>query len=202
MNSKIRRDDENKASIISRILDKFFYVKTKDFERIFDKERQVLGIDTIFSLNDKRYICDEKAAIRYANRNLRTFSFELSFIDRSGHIKDGWLLDKNKVNDSFMLIWIDKAKKSDFTSEDDILELEIALISKDRIIRYLDMCGLSSSVLTNVKNDILDKKLNSIYVENFKFICSKQLAEKPINVLINRHDLIKISDFNCKIYMH
>ena len=38
-----------------------------------------------------------------------------------------------------------------------------------------------------------------LYKNGCKFVCSRFLYEKPVNVLISRRDLIKISVFNEKI---
>ena len=93
MGSKLRNEDERCSNIVSNFLDEHFYLKKcTNFQRIEDKNNQIKGIDTIFELNGNQYICDEKAAIRYVNKPLKTFSMELSFIDRSGCSHDGWLL--------------------------------------------------------------------------------------------------------------
>ena len=123
MGSLLRKEDEKCSEIVSNFLDKNFYNKCKTFERINDKVNQVKGIDVIFELNDKKYVCDEKAAIRYVNRYLNTFAMELSFINRNNTLNNGWLLDDNKINDSFLLIYIDKAKNDILQNEDDIEEI-------------------------------------------------------------------------------
>ena len=73
-NNKIRKEDEKCADIVSKFLEKHFYNKVENYEKIDDKEQQVKGVDVIFILNGKQYVCDEKAAIRYVNKNLQTFA--------------------------------------------------------------------------------------------------------------------------------
>ena len=199
--SKLRKEDERCADIVSRFLDKNFYNGVKDFQRIEDVQRQVKGIDVIFNFKDKNYVCDEKAAIRYINKGLGTFSLELSFIDRGGNIHDGWLLDENKVNNSFLFIWIDKADKDILFHESEIKELEIALVDRDKIIRYLESLGWDADKLLIKGEKMRDDETEyggNIYKHGCKFVCSRHLVEQPVNVLLSRDILKKISDFTYK----
>ena len=60
----------------------------------------------IIETTDKSYIIDEKAAIRWVG--LKTFALELSFLGRNDQIRTGWLLDKSKINDYFVFVWINE----------------------------------------------------------------------------------------------
>lgn len=199
----LRKEDEKCSDIVSEFLDEHFYLKRCSlFERIYDKRRQIQGIDVIFSLNDIEYICDEKAAIRYVNKNLRTFSLELSFKDRGGNLHDGWLVDDTKINNSFLFIWIDRAKHDILTSKDDIQEIEIALVSKKSIIEYLESIGWTVSHLLKKSELVREDKseyCGNLYEDGCKFVCSKFLYEKPVNVLVSRNILKKISVYKEKI---
>ena len=206
MSSLLRKEDEKCSNIVSDFLDEHFYLKkTELFERINDKERQIQGIDVIFSLKNVKYICDEKAAIRYVNKNLRTFSLELSFRDRGGNLHNGWLIDEMKINDSFLFIWIDKAKYDILTSKEDIQELEIALVSKKSIIEYLKSIGWKIPKLIK-KSELIRENENeycgNLYEDECKFVCSRFLYEKPVNVLLKRDLLKKISVYNEKIIVN
>lgn len=206
MGSLLRKEDEKCSNIVSDFLDEHFYLKkTELFERINDKERQIQGIDVIFSLKNMKYICDEKAAIRYVNKNLRTFSLELSFRDRGGKLHSGWLIDETKINDSFLFIWIDKAKCDILASKEDIQELEIALVSKKSIIEYLKSIGWEIPKLIK-KSELIREDENeycgNLYEDGCKFVCSRFLYEKPVNVLLKRDTLKKISVYNEKIVVN
>ena len=196
--SKLRNDDERLSNIVSEFLDKNFYVKTINFKRIYSKKEQVEGIDVKFTLNNFYYLCDEKAAIRYINKPLNTFSMELSFIDKSNNIHDGWLLDENKVNNSFMFIWIDKATRNLLENVEDILKLELVIVKKDSIINYLNSLGWTYKKLirkTSLMRDNKYEKTGNIKNDGCKFVISDFLVEKPVNVLISRDILRDISDF-------
>ena len=200
--SLLRKEDEKCSDMVSLFLDEHFYSGCQSFERIFDKKEQIQGIDVVFELNGEKYICDEKAAIRYVNKNLKTFSLELSFIDRSGSVHDGWLIDKKKINNSFLFVWIDKAKRDILESKGDILELEYALVKKEDIIKHLEDLGWSINKLIKKSKIIREDEAEycgDLYEDGCKFVCSRFLYEKPVNVLIRRETLKKISVLNKKI---
>ena len=200
--SKLRSYDERASDLVSQFLDKNFYSSCSDVERIYTKKEQVKGVDIKFTFNGKRYICDEKAAIRYVNQNLKTFALELSFIDRNGDEHDGWLIDEEKINNSFMFIWLDKADKDTIHSIDDIKELELMIVSRDKIIEYLNGLGWTINKLKK-KCIRLRTKSNEIFGsidrDGLKFAYSDRLVEKPINVLLNREIYRKICDFDLVI---
>lgn len=203
MASKLREYDEFAEKIVNEFLEKNFYHKyCSNYVRYVDKSNQVIGIDTSFSLNGSTYYCDEKSAIRYANKNLQTFSLELSFINRKGNLSNGWLVDDNKKNDSYLFCWIDKSIKDKFTSYEDLLDVEISLVKKNRIIEYLSEIGWSLEKLNEKSKRIRsnrDEYCGDINSDGIKFSKSFQLYEKPINILIKRKKLAEISDFNKKI---
>ena len=196
--SNLRKDDERCADIVSQFLDVNFYKKsTKYFDRITDKERQVKGIDTTFMIDDKTYICDEKAAIRYINKGLNTFSLELSFIGRYDDLRDGWLIDEKHINNSFLFVWIDKSKTDMLESVSDVQQLEIALVDRRKILKYLESIGWSKENMISKsqkmrEND--DEYGGNLRKHGCKFVCSKHLVEQPVNVLMSRDKLKEISD--------
>ena len=203
MHSKLRKTDERCADIVTAFLEKHFYTtKTTDYHHVTNKEEQVKGIDSIFTLNGFNYHCDEKAAIRYVNKHLYTFSLELSFINRANQIQTGWLLDTNKINDSFLFVWIDKAKRDILESVNDIQELEFALVKRTAIVDYLESIGWNIKRL-EVKQDYIrnntDESMGNLYRNKCKFSYSPGLVEKPINILLSRDTYLSIADFHEKI---
>lgn len=198
--SKLRKGDVQGSNIVSEYLDTYFYPKyVTDFKRVNELESQYKGIDCSFTLNDKKYICDEKAAVQYINKPLRTFALELSFIDKLNSVHNGWLIDGEKINNSFLFIWIDMAKYDYLTDKDDILMMEIALLDRLNIIDYLKSNGWTSDKLflkmKRIRENI-NENLGNLYRNNLKFTISKHLVEQPINVLISREQLIELSDFH------
>lgn len=200
-NSKIKREDEKCAEIVSQFLEKHFYNKTENYEKIDDREKQLQGVDVIFFFNNKQYICDEKAAIRYVNKGLQTFAFELSFLGKGDKLIDGWLISNTKINNSFLCIWIDKADYDILEDVDDIKELEIALIDKQVLVDYLQSLGWTVNKL-HIKADRMRKNFNEpqgdININGCRFVCSRKLAEKPVNVLVSREKLKELADYTTK----
>lgn len=200
MFSKLRKNDEKGEIAVNKFLEKNFYSKfCSNYSRITDKNLQISGIDTIFVINENKYTCDEKSAIRYANKNLKTFSLELSFYNRKNQLCDGWFLDNSKKNNSYLFCWINKSLNNEILNCNDILEIEIALVLKEKIFDYLDSIGWNYDKLHEKCIKILSNSneyLGDISKTEIKFSFSKQLVEKPINVLLKREVLKRISEFN------
>ena len=188
MSRSILRDgDERGEKIVSEFLDKHFYIECEDFHRVVDKVQQIKGVDTTFVKNGFQYVCDEKAALKYVNKNLQTF---------------GWLLDSNKINNSFLFCWIDSAINDVLSSSDDIVIMEVALVRRNKIIDYLSNIGWTLDNLFLKCKKIREnpyEECGNFYKNEVKFSKSFQLKEKPINLLIKRSKLLEISDFSKKI---
>lgn len=197
--SKFRKSDEKIESINNQYLDSKFYKNEVDANiRITDKKLQVKGVDTIFNLNGKQYICDEKVAAHYINKNLQTFAFELSFINRSNDVQDGWIIDKNKLNNSYLLCWLDKAVSDNPVSVDEIEKSEIVLVTRDSILNYLNNIHWDINKLKLKAHSIRygkDTKLGNILENGVKFSFSEKLVEKPINIILSREILRQIADY-------
>lgn len=198
--SLLRKSDVSGEKIVAAFLDKNVYSKFDDFERINDKERQVAGIDTKFTFNEREYVCDEKAAVQYINRDrpLGTFALELMFINRQGNKNKGWLIDEEKVNDSYMFVWIDKADNTILKSPDDIISLEAILVRKETIFNYLKSLGWTMENLNEKANQIYEGKcryFGNIKENGTKFSFSEKLVEKPINILLPREKYRELADY-------
>lgn len=187
--STLRSEDVRLSDKVYEFLDKNFYnTEVTNFERVTDKLRQVSGIDVIFDIGDKHYIADEKAAVRY--RNLKTYTLELSFINKNNETQDGWLINEGQVNNSYVFVWIDK---DEFEQE----SVTAAVIMKDKILDYLKNKGWTKENLVKKMNYIREGKqtyTGDIYQDGCKFIFSKQLVEQPINIQLPRSVYMKLAD--------
>ena len=186
--SVLRKEDEALSTRITEYLDESFYHEVgKEFERVNDRERQVKGVDVIFDIGDKHYVADEKAAVRY--RNLKTFSLELSFVNKRGEVQDGWLISDKMENNSYVLIWVDE--------QDGKESVTIALVMKEKILRYLRDLGWTKDNLERKMSLIRNGEseyMGNIYRDGCKFSFSEQLVEKPINVLLSRDAYLQMAD--------
>ena len=197
--NKNRSSDERKEMVIAKFLDTHFYCDAKNFERVTDVNRQVQGTDVIFTMGGRQYNCDEKAATSWINKALNTFALELSCYNRGGNLMTGWFLDSSKINDSFLFVWVDKATTDYLNSVDEIKDIEIALVRKRDIMNYLTDKGWSVEKLM-VKSQRLrsnpDEPKGDLKINGCRFVESPKLPEDPINVLIPRKELIRMSDIN------
>lgn len=198
--SDIRKEDVKMEEINNSFLNKYFYKAYCD-KFIYNKTKklQTLGIDVIFILNNKQYNCDEKIAANYINKKLNSFSFELSFINRGGQLQDGWFIDKNKVNNSYLFCWIDNADSNKPKSIDEIRSVEVVLITKYNVNKYLESIGWDRDKLVLKSAKIRNKEttnLGNISSDGIKFCFSEQFVEKPINFILSRQTLRDYSDFN------
>lgn len=194
----VREYDEHCEKVMAQFLDEHFY-KNIGYtwrERVTDRGRQVKGLDVILKRDGKVYNIDEKAAIRYTN-GLNTFALELSFLNRKGNRVDGWLIDEKKVNDYFVFVWINKIEGELIENVDSFKEVEVALVSKEKIMIYLESLGWDVDKLL-IKDerirDGIDDNLGDIRKNGCKFSYSERLFEKPINILLPKQAYIKIAD--------
>lgn len=194
----VREYDEHCEKVMAQFLDEHFYKKIGYTwrERVTDRERQVKGLDVILKRDGKVYNIDEKAAIRYTN-GLKTFALELSFLNRKGNRVDGWLIDEKKINDYFVFVWINKIEGELIENVESFKEVEVALVSKEKIMIYLESLGWDVDKLL-IKDerirDGIDDNLGDIKKNGCKFSYSERLFEKPINILLPKQAYIKIAD--------
>ena len=194
----VREYDEHCEQIMSQFLDKYFYnaINPTSFERVQDKERQVKGIDVVMEINDKTYSIDEKAAIRYTN-GLKTFALELSFLNRKGILQEGWLTDERKINDYFVFVWINKIEDTLIKDISSLKNIDVALVSKNKIMEHLESIGWTKDNLKTKDNKIRnenDKNFGNINTNGCKFSYSDRLFEKPINILLPKETYINIAE--------
>ena len=135
--------DKQKEEIVRLFLEKNLYYRFHDYQHNENAETQKLGVDCEFTGRKFHYIADEKAATRknYINagykydgetserRKLETFCLELSMrIKQKGKWERhyGWWLNEKVINNSLILVWIDRTRSGDIESVEDILEARLA----------------------------------------------------------------------------
>lgn len=209
-----RKNDTKVEREIAEFLDKNLYSNKEifsEFARTDGIDEQIKGSDIIVSTSDDklyRKIVDEKVATRYANLGLGTFSLELSFINKAGKRVCGWFLDSSKTTEYYLLGWIinadiqydEKEKKWDVYSitKDNIKELEWALVSRKKIVEFLEKKGWTLDRLS--RQDAKIRSIGSVsskdFIDDISFRYSDKYAEKPINILLKKSTYIEISDYN------
>lgn len=192
-----RKYDEHCEKIISSILNEHFYknLNPLTIQYIDDKVEQIKGIDVIIETKDKRYIIDEKAAIRWVG--LKTFALELSFLGQNDQIKTGWLLDAKKKNDYFVFVWINELNHETIQDISSIKNIDIVLVSKEKILNHLTTLGWTPERLQAKDFQIRNynkPNMGNIKENGCKFSFSKQLKEQPINILLPKETYIELAE--------
>lgn len=199
-----RKNDSIVEREIAKFLDEKLYSdKTlfKEFARTDDKEEQISGSDVVLSTSDGvlyRKVVDEKVAARYANTELNTFSLELSFIGRNGDKRCGWFIDSTKTTKYYLFGWIKKADipynkecnryNTDLITKDNIKEIDWALVSRQKIMDFLEDKGwtLDRLALQDKKIREQGKVKTKEFINDVSFRYSDSYVEKPINILLKK----------------
>lgn len=210
-------NNREKDSIVEREIAKFMdshlYENKeifKEYARTDGKEEQISGSDVVLSTSDgklNRVVVDEKVAARYANSGLDTFTLELSFIGRNGNKKCGWFIDNTKTTQYYLFGWLnkvdipynEKAKRweTDLIKSENIKELEWCLVSKDKILKFLEKKGWTIEKLA--KQDEAIRKKGYVktkeFVDEVAFRYSDAYIEKPINIMLKKETYLKLSNY-------
>jgi hypothetical protein len=206
-----RKNDMLVEREIASFLDENLYSNAElftEFARTDTFDEQISGSDLLLSTVSgklKRSIVDEKVASRFANKNLETFSLELSFIGKNGKKRCGWLLDDTKKTEYYLFGWILKAdipyikeqKRFDTNkiTKDNIKSLEWALVKRSDIVKFLEKQGWSLEKLSRQDEKIREQGeiKTKEFINEISFRYSDAYIEKPINVLLKKETYINIS---------
>lgn len=205
-----RSEDSRLEKLVNDYLDQYLFnrpeTKFNTVEWVTDKERQIAGADIILTspeLNLENAIVDIKSAVKYSNKTLGTYALELAFIDKRGDDKEGWLTDKNK-NTQYYLLLYPKSQKyyTEMKTVDDIDSIEYYLVERDKILSYLGGRGYGREEIADTvalmrenydgasKNLIRESQYGK---DGFFFCLTGYLAEQPINIVIKRYVYDRLS---------
>ncbi|MBK6399774.1 MAG: hypothetical protein IPF75_16350 [Bacteroidetes bacterium] len=198
MSGSFRKSDSEAEIEVGKFLDNQFYFKyVKNFQRRITYEEQMLGIDVSFDLEDEvNLLVDEKAMVHYVNKSLPTFAFEVSFKLATGKEVEGWLLDKSKLTQYYIIVWIWATKDKGF-KEKDITKIELILVKRDAIIQMLEKFGFNDDKIKKTVIQIRTEKINGACFKDtnlpFYFYHSDKFVESPINIVIKKEKLLQIA---------
>ena len=193
------RSDLSQEALLSEYLDKLYTGKGIDFNRVSDINKQHQGIDIIIQIKAEEYLIDEKAQLHYLNKDLPTFTFELSYF-KNDRLKKGWLFDEKKLTQYYFLITgiFLKKGKTKLSNSNDIDKIKITSVNRNKLIEHLSSINLDEEKLIGYdkelrktdsfgKNTVPELNPNS---EGLIFL-TKQLIEKPMNLQLRLEYLIK-----------
>ena len=203
--AKYNRDLQGEK-VVGDYLDTYFYPTwTSTISRNNDKATQVRGVDiTVTSYDNVEYVIDEKAAINYANKNLQTFALEVDRYISNGMLMNGWLLEKNKLNDWWLFVWLDETTGK-LNSKDDIKAATVSLIKVRDVYEYFHSHNIYGSDIKN-RATVLREEADyygstmSNNLGGFKMVVNTKNFERGCNILIPRSELINtISTYSVQI---
>ena len=162
-------------SQFANYLDKYVYPNIKNFQykriSFFNNEgknKQLKGID--LEANNGFRI-DEKAQLSYIRSELKTFAFELNFINKKGDNSIGWLIDDLMETDYYFLARNIKAKIG-YISFDKEKETFLSATRKkvNNLIKNQNQIIFSSCLLESLKKEKLIYKLSEINLTKNRLI--------------------------------
>ena len=199
-----RSKDMEAERELAKFLDKHLYTKeifTRS-NRTDNAFTQIDGSDIVISipsLGIKDAIVDEKASIYYINKDLRTFVLEISFLNRGYQIQEGWFVNDHLSTQYYLMQWI-KANVADpwQVKEGNITEIECVLVSKKKLKDYFEREGYDKTRLIQLSQQMRasQQKMLAPSGKPYRFFFTQNLAEKPVNILLNKEEYIRLGELH------
>ena len=199
-----RAKDMEAERELSKFLDKYLYTKEifSKADRTDDVDLQMAGSDIIVSipsLGIENAVVDEKASIYYINKDLRTFVLEISFLNKGYNLNEGWFIDDSLSTEYYLMQWI-KANVDDpwKVKESNITEIECVLVSKQVLKEYFIKEGYDKANLLTIAQQLRDsnRKMIAPAGKPYRFFYTPTLAEKPVNILLDKEEYIRLGAFH------
>lgn len=190
--------DSKRESYVGEFLNShLFDVYFEKSERITDKKRQLSGVDIICRHGDipGELLIDEKAATSWANREIGTFAFELSFLLGDREI-EGWFLERDRKSETthWLCVW-PRTSGGQINSVEDIISAEVVLIECKSLRRWARRIAGKSTIyledcIQNLRNS---REIREMEWAGLRVIISRNLPEQPINLLVPKEILRTLS---------
>jgi hypothetical protein len=180
------KTDLKKEQILSNYLDLIYHKLGFSFSRNTDMCQQLKGIDLQITIEDKTYNIDEKAQLHYLNKELPTFTFEVSYLKNNQH-KTGWLLDELKETEFYFLITSIFLNSPKLRSIKDIKSCKIISVNRKKLTQHLSKLQLNKERLQQYdfdlrQHEVFGKSAIKELGNNGCLYYSNNLKEAPINV--------------------
>ena len=190
--------DSMREIAVAEVLDELLYANHfGEIERIDDREMQLSGVDVSCRHPETNEVIkiDEKAATSWANREISTFAFELSFLLGNKEV-EGWFLQREKRSQTthWLCVW-PRTEGGNISDAKDIVRLEAMLIHCNSVRRWARRMaskterGLEDCMRLLRNND----SINEINWAGLRILISRNLPEQPINLLIPKDILRALS---------
>lgn len=188
---------KSKLNTINRLLYNIFYSnETLSYKNISKSRKYKDCITTSFTYLDDIYNCEERVYNRPNGvKEVSCFGLELSKINKdTGKREFGWFLSPQYCqNDSYLFIWIDKARTPNFVATSDIYKAEIALVKRIKIAEYILSAGISEHKFFDTINTLENEDTSkTITINGIKF---SKTENGSIYILLDRKVLKDLSDY-------
>lgn len=211
-NNSLYEYDMRARKIISSFADRYFYPHLlRNHEALIrnsTKEDKEKGKDLVIRNWWERKninIC-EKVSSHYINSQLSNFAFEIG----TGR-KVGWFVREDNETDYYSIIWVHADKNrypltrfanNYFVSfqEIDIDFMVSCFLKKENVFAYLAKHGFSRQDLLDKANEMAqsgtERDMSYKNKYGFWFVYSKGLYEAPVNIILTKELLCKLSTQN------
>ena len=200
-----RAEDERRTQLVEQFMDEVYKKNNYVIRRVTSKNLQKRGVDYVHTAEDgaQRKV-DEKYAIKYYNRRLFTYSFEL--YTRNNPDNMGWLISPDSLTQDYALLWF--RANDDFTK---ITEYDLCIIDKDDLFDLIYDAGYHDDLVddflryweyrqyVNPDSNYYERGEGREHRRYYKLdfginVCqSVGLHEQPINIIVPKEELIKIA---------
>lgn len=206
-----RKNDSKLEVIMQKFFNLIYRINDISFERCTDTYKQRNGTDLIIHNNGKEVVVDEKCATKYFDRPLNTFSFELSanYCDRyTGIAKDerydGWFVNEKNVSDMYAIGYVRAISIEEFQNGH-IQSLECLFVPKNVLKQYIleiiqkeDIRDLERIFKEKIETgEVVRNERTNRYTwqvaPDIRVVMSDNLAECPINIIVGKSILSKVS---------
>lgn len=183
-----RRSDEFATARMERVLDALYRYAKIGFYRT-DANLDVHGVDVILSGVGKyrQMMVDEKCAIKYWDKELTTYSCELTCSTNKAGDGYGWFAQEN--NDymrttHYAFVWL----KANDSSLRHVNEVELVIVSKHDLQAYFQqVCNPEGRETKALIGDLLRSSDRVTISEDVKLVrCTRLQPEEPVNVLFSK----------------
>lgn len=188
-----RKQDVRCSVRMEQILDAIYDAENLTVWRPQDSEIDQRGVDIAIhsSKEDTWYLVDEKCATAYWNKELNTYSCELTCAKTKDRL--GWFAveeNKYKLTTHYMFVWV-RALEPELKR---ISSLELCLVDKKKLQEFFYL--ETSCPIGTPTTELLQKLLPDFSVnisQNVKIRKSNIFPEFPVNVIFSKELLINMS---------
>ena len=191
--------DSMREIAVAEALDELLYaIHFGEIERVDDREMQLSGVDVLcrHPETDEPIKIDEKAATSWANREIGTFAFELSFLLGKREV-GGWFLEgeMKKQTTHWLCVW-PRTNGGQIHNPEDVVSLEAILLPCKKVRNWARRMATKSPIPLEecIRQLRSTEAINEIGWAGLRILISRGLPEQPINLLIPKDVLRTLSN--------